>query len=108
MRYNKELVPFEFPLILIIFVQKKYERQECIMRNLRNYLTDSLFQWRIRTACSLAFISGVGKKNRVIRSEVIGTPRNFSKKTKKVDDFFLDRGKNLLRFECADSEHLKN
>ena len=47
------------------------ELEECIMRNLRNYLTDSLFQWRIRTAWSLAFISGVGKKNRVIRSEVI-------------------------------------
>ena len=42
---------------------------ECIMQYICNHSTDSWFRWRFWTAWSLAFISGVGKKNRVIRRE---------------------------------------
>ena len=37
-------------------------RSECIMQLLRNYKSESLFQWRIRTAWSTSFISGSEKR----------------------------------------------
>ena len=48
------------------FLAARPEIAECFIQYLRNWLTDFGFQWRIRTAWLLAFISGVGKKNRVI------------------------------------------
>ena len=48
-----------------------------------NQLTDSFFRWRFGTAWPLAFISGVGEKNRVIRSELIGRSNLFGRVSKK-------------------------
>ena len=44
---------------------------ECIMQYLGNYSTDCWFKWCVGTTWSLAFISGVGKKNRMVRREVM-------------------------------------
>ena len=43
-----------------------------LVHYLSNHLTDSFFPWRFGAARPLAFISGVGEKNRVITSELIG------------------------------------
>ena len=73
------------------------------MRNLRNYLTDSLFQWRIRTAWSLAFISGVGKKNRVIRCEVIVGSRGGS--PQMMDYSFFLKTRLYPNQKCLSGRH---
>ena len=55
MRYNKELVPFDFPLILIIFDQKKLKKQEVNSSRYTNTLTFSTSSTSITIYVSRAF-----------------------------------------------------
>ena len=70
----------DFPLILTICDHFLAARPDCFMQYLRNWPTDFGFQWRIRTAWPIAFISGVGKKNRVISRGILFGCTNLSKK----------------------------